>query len=99
MAGFFAFRGKNGRKTLVLIWSFFVQQRKFALTKRRDLNQGTRGRRKEKINKRCRISNVNYCNSSKTVVHFYLKNIANGGSHANTWKDKENYRFAVSVGP
>jgi hypothetical protein len=38
VAGFFAFWGKNGRKTLVLIWSFFVQQRKFALTKQRDLN-------------------------------------------------------------
>ena len=38
MAGFFAFRGKNRRKTLVLIWSFFVLQRKFALTKQRDLN-------------------------------------------------------------
>ena len=38
VAGFFAFRGKNGRKMLVLIWSFFVQQRKFALTKQRDLN-------------------------------------------------------------
>lgn len=38
MAGFFAFQGKNTRKMLVLIWPFFVQQRKFASTRLRDLN-------------------------------------------------------------
>ena len=81
MAGFFAFRGKNGRKTLVLIWSFFVQQRKFALTKRRDLNHETHGawekirkRRRIGADKRRRIGVVKFCNLTDTVVYFYLYN-------------------------